>query len=125
MKIKVMLICFLIATAGWTFNPTIECRFSAIDEHGAISLDEYVLYTLDEATGIAGFFDPYGIEISTYGPELNVSIYLVEEPISGTRVLVRNILDMPLGTSIFGINTFFHESILGFISMQYECVKVG
>ena len=105
-------------------GPTIECRFGALTANGHVGLDEVVDYTIDYNSAVSGFFEPYEFEISVYGNDLSVGVYLEGEPISGLQIPVANILELPLGASVFGLATVFHELSDGFVSLQYECLKV-
>lgn len=104
--------------------PTVECRFAALEENGDLALDEIVPYSVEHDFSLEGDFDPYHFEISTYGNYFNVSIYLHEEALSGVQLPIQNIIDLPVGASIFGINTVFHEVLEDFFSVRYECLKV-
>lgn len=108
----------------FAMGPTIECRFSALSEEGIVGLDEIVAYTLNPVLGLAGDFEPYTFDISVFENILHVGIYVDGEPINGVQVPIINIINMPLGASIFGINTIFHAPVHDFISLRYECRKV-
>jgi hypothetical protein len=132
---KLIAIIWLYTTATFAFGPTVECRFAALKGSGRVALDEIIAFTIDPEMGISGQFDPYGIEISVFLNDLTIGIHLAqdsedddhvksEKPINGIQVPVRNIVNLPLGGSVFGINTVYHSSMDGFVSMRYECKKV-
>jgi hypothetical protein len=114
---------FLTGSLRAAVGPTIECRFGALDEDGVVSMDEFVAYTLDPGLGLNGSFEPYEIDISVNGPELNISVYLEDDPISGIQLPVRNVVSLPVGASLFGVNTVFHNAVSGLVSFRYECKK--
>lgn len=121
---KLALASLLITQSLWAIGPTVECRFSALDEHGDVGLDEVVAYTLNPTVGIAGDFDPYGFEISVFENALTVGIYLDGEPLSGSQIPLVNVVNLPLGATVFGANTTFHEPVADFVALRYECRKV-
>src|SRR5262249_3449615 len=105
-------------------GPTIECRFAALTEEGHVALDEVVGYTLIPGTGVSGIFEPYSFDISVLHHLLTVGVYVGGDPVSGIQIPVINIINLPLGASVFGLNTVYHEAADGFVSVQYECKKV-
>jgi hypothetical protein len=125
MNKKLVLMIFLFTKSLLAMGPMIECRFGAVLEGGQIGLDESVLYSLDHRSGVTGDFLPYGIEISVEGPDLTVGVYLTGQPISGIQIPVINVEDLPIGASLFGLNTIYHPPALGFFTMRYECLKVS
>lgn len=124
MNKKIFLLAFFITSSLFAVGPTIECRFGALDEEGEVSIDEFVAYAIDPDAGLNGSFDPYEIDISVWGSELKISIYLDDEPLSAIELPVRNVINMPIGASLFGVNTMFHEAVEGLVSFRYECRKI-
>lgn len=133
---KLVWMVLFYTTTTFAFGPTVECRFAALKGSGRVALDEIIAFTIDPETGISGQFEPYGIEIAVFLNDLTVGIYLAddeaededriknESPINGIQVPVRNIANLPLGGTVFGINTLYHPVVDGFVSMRYECRKV-
>lgn len=124
MSKKLFLLALLLTKTALAVGPTVECRFAALTEDEHVALDEIVAYTLNPASGISGDFDPYGFELSVVGNQLAVAIYVNDEPVSGIQIPIRNVINLPLGASVFGVNTVYHEPVQGFVSVQYECLKV-
>lgn len=114
----------LFSMSLFAHGPTVECRFAAIEADGDVELDETVAYTLDYNLGIDGDFDPYSFEIQLWGDAFDIEVSLYDEPLSNIQVPLENIVSLPVGASIFGINTIHHEDTDGFVSLRYECIKV-
>src|SRR5688500_5744657 len=123
MKIKLLVFALCLTNTALAIGPTIECRFAAITDEGRVELDEIAEYILDPKLGLDGDFDPYAFDISADAGFLYIAIYLDKELINGIKIPIRNIIDFPLGTSIFGSNTIVHEEVDGFVSLQYECIR--
>ncbi len=105
-------------------GPAIECRFGALLENGRVGLDEVAGYPLIPGTGITGNFDPYEFEIAMYADFLSIEVYLDGDAINGIQLPLTNIVVLPVGASIFGLSTVFHDEVEEFVALQYECVKV-
>lgn len=121
---KLLLASLIVTQTVWALGPTVECRFAALTQDGEVDIDEVVSYTLTPALGISGGFEPYGFELSVFENTFTVGIYLDDEPLSGTQIPVMNVVNLPLGASVFGIQTVFHELVDGLVSLRYECRKV-
>lgn len=121
---KIIVLTCLFTTSVFAVGPSVECRFAAMEKDGVVTLDEVVPYTLLPGTGVTGEFDPYAFELAVYGEILTVDIYLNDDVISTTEIPVWNIASLPLGASVFGINTVFHKPTRGFVSVKYECKKL-
>lgn len=104
-------------------GPTVECRFGGLTDDLEVALDEIVGFTLLPNSGISGDFEPYGFEVAVHDNFFSVAVYLNEKPVSGVQIPVRNVTNLPLGATVFGINTVFHEPVEEFVSLRYECIK--
>jgi hypothetical protein len=124
MNKKLILLAVLVTKSLIAASPTIECRFAALMKNGMVGLDEAVPYTLAPQTGVTGFFEPYNFDISFSLNVLTVGVYLNALPLSAVQIPVAHIANVPLGGTIFGLSTVHHESVSGFISLQYECKMV-
>lgn len=120
---KLFLAVFFSSNVLLAVGPTVECRFGALDESLQVRLDELIAYTLIPGSGVSGDFAPYGFEVAVHENIFSVAIYLDEKPISGVQIPVRNVINLPLGTTVFGINRVYHEPLESFVSVQYECIK--
>jgi hypothetical protein len=123
MNRKLLLLMLVFTKSLLAVGPTIDCRFAALNKEASFDFDEAVTYKLNPVMGINGNFDPYEIDISVYETDLAINIYLDGEPLSEVLVPITNIASLPIGASIFGINTVFHESESGYISIRYECKR--
>ena len=124
MRVGVFLLTLLMGKlllAVGPVGPVIECRFMALEVDGGIGLDESALYVLDPANVVTGSFDPYGIEIAIYGGILTVGIYLDGDPLGASQIALGNVLSVPLGVPVLGLNTIYHEPEEGFVGIQYAC----
>jgi hypothetical protein len=121
---KLLIASLIIAKTVSAIGPTIECRFAALSGNGTVELDEVVPYTLDPTVGLAGDFPPYGFDVSVHQNALTVAVYVNGEPLTGTEIPVINVVNLPLGATVFGVNTVYHPLVDGLESLRYECRKV-
>lgn len=116
---------FFFASAIFAQAPVVECRIAAMEDDGDLGLNEVVSYPIIPGANINGSFDPYEIDISVYGGELEISVYLDGEPLIGLEFPIANIVALPVGASLFGISTVNHETVDGFVALRYACVRVN
>lgn len=121
---KLILASVIFTNSLLALGPTIECRFAALTEDGNVGLSQLVAYTLDPLSGVVGEFDPYEFEISVFNNFLTIGVYLDGEPLSGSQIPVINVVNLPVGATVFGVNTIFHDVSAEFVSLQYDCRKV-
>lgn len=111
---------YLLALPG----PLVECRFASLDEDDNLYLDELVTCPIVPGTIIDGDFDPYDIDLSVNHGRFIIDVYMDHELINDIIVPIDNILNMPIGVSLFGVNTLYYPTDSGSISFRYECRKV-
>lgn len=112
------------ASAVMAQAPVVECRIAAMEEDGDLGLNEVVSYPIVAGANINGSFDPYEVDISIDGFELEISVYLDGEPLTGLEFPIANILALPVGASLFGVNTVNHETVDGFVAVRFACLRV-
>src|SRR5262245_23308417 len=121
---NLLLVAIFVSNSLLAIGPSIECRFGALDDDGEVAFDEAITYTLNPITGVKGFFDPYSIDISVIADALLISIDLKRDTISELFVPLINIINFPVGASLFGLNTVFHDEEDDLVSIHYECIKI-
>ncbi len=122
---KILIASFLLANTVLADMPIVECRFAAMDINDEVCLDEVVSYSLEPFTGVSGDFEPYDFEISMRVDTFSVTVSLAGERLSGTqRIPLQTVAVLPVGATIFGVNTVYHEPVEEFVALRYECIKV-
>lgn len=121
---SLIIVLYFIAPTLFANNwPTVECRFTSYGEEGDAQLRAIVSYSLSPDASITGGFLPYGFDLSVVDNFFVVGIYLGEEPLSSTKIPLANIVNLPLGATIFGVNTVYHSTTDGSVALYYECRK--
>lgn len=120
---KLALMLLLFTNTVWAFGPEIECRFAARTDDDDIAFDEIVPFPLIPNAGITGDFDPYEFEISTTFTKLIVEIKLDGERLERKKIPIGLVLSLPVGVSIFGVETVRHDPVEGFVAVRYECIR--
>jgi|GEM_PF-6570895 len=128
MKKTLLLSAFLLSNVlcaqEFVPPPTVECRFGALLESGRVGLDEVAGYSLFPGSGIVGRFHPYEFEITMVLGLLSVEVFLDGDIVSSVHIPVANVISLPLGATVFGLNRVYHEEIDEFVALQYECIRV-
>ncbi|HXW53662.1 MAG TPA: hypothetical protein VEL47_06120 [Myxococcota bacterium] len=113
----------LLAAAVVVPGPTVECRFGGVLENNRAGLDEAVTYVLVPGTGVSGDFDPYEFVLTMYADYFSVEVYLDGDALSSMDLPIANVLALPIGATIFGLSTVYHEEVDEFVALQYECLR--
>lgn len=120
---KIIVLSLFLTNTVWAFGPEIECRFAARTEDGDVEFDEVVAFPLIPNSGVSGDFEPYEFEISTTFSKLIVEIQLEGERLERQKIPLGYVLSLPIGVSVFGVETVHHDEVEGLVAVRYECIR--
>lgn len=124
MRSTIFALALLLTNAALAeVGPTVECRFAARDDRG-VGIDESVVFEVNPGAFVEGDFFPYEFKLTGRATAFEVNVRLDGRLISRLNFPIIQLLDLPVGASLFGISTAFHRIVDGYDSIQYECKKI-